>query len=234
MNPAIMENLTIVARRLNGLGLNDLVFVGGATIGLLLTDEAAPSVRPTLDIDVVTSTGTRSSYYELEARLRAEGFVQPVGEGIPICRWLIDGVPVDVMPTDEALLGFSNRWYKPLVEHAFLMELPEGEAIRVASAPYVVATKLEAFYGRGRGDYRVSHDLEDIIILLDGRSELGAEIASAANDVRTYIAEAFGAFLRNPEFVDSIQGYLDPDEASQAREPIIRERMERIRDSKHS
>lgn len=234
MNAVVMENLAIVARRLNGLELNDLVFVGGATIGLLLTDEAAPKVRSTLDVDVVTPTATRSAYYELEAKLRAAGFVQAVGEGIPICRWLIEGVPVDIMPVDEALLGFSNRWYRPLVEHALPVELPTGETIRVASAPYIVATKLEAFNGRGRGDYRVSHDLEDIIILLDGRSELGAEIASAANDVHTFIAQSFEALLRSPEFVDAIPGYLDPDEASQAREPLIRERMERIRDSQRA
>jgi len=228
-----MENLAIVARRLNDLGLNDVVFVGGATIGLLLTDEAAPKVRSTLDVDVVTPTATRSAYYALEAKLRAAGFEQPFGEGIPICRWLIEGVPVDIMPVDEALLGFSNRWYRPLVEHALPMELPTGETIRVASAPYIVATKLEAFNGRGRGDHRMSHDLEDIIVLLDGRPELGAEIASAPNDAREFIAQTFGALLRNPEFVDAIPGYLDPDEASQAREPLIRERMERIRDSQH-
>ncbi len=233
MNAAILENLTIVARRLHDLGLNDLVFVGGATIGLLLTDEAAPMVRPTLDVDLVTSAATRSAYYELEAKLRAGGFVQLVGEGIPICRWLIEGVPVDVMPIDETLLGFSNRWYKSLVDHALPMDLPGGETIRVASAPYLVATKLEAFKNRGRGDYRVSHDLEDIIILLDGRSELDAEIASAAHDVRTFIAESFGVLLQSSEFVDSIPGYLDADEASQAREPLIRARMERIWHSKH-
>lgn len=233
MNTAIMENLAVVARRLNDLGLHELVFVGGATIGLLLTDEVAPRVRPTFDVDVVTSAATRSAYYELEATLRAEGFVQPIGEGVPVCRWLIGGVPVDVMPIDEAILGFSNRWYGSLVEHAVYIQLPNGVTIRVASAPYVVATKLEAFDGRGCGDYRVSHDLEDIIILLDGRSELSSEIAAAPNDVRTYIAETFGALLSNSEFVDSIPGYLDSDVASQGREPLIRKRIAQIRDLKH-
>lgn len=230
MSFKVMQNLTTVARRLKSLGLDDVVYVGGAIIGLLLTDEAAPGVRPTLDVDVVTPVASRSAYHEIEARLRAEGFVQPIGEGIPICRWNIDGVPVDIMPIDEAILGFSNRWYGSLVRHAVPLTLPNGETIRVASATYALATKLEAFYGRGGSDYRVSHDLEDILILLDGRRELAAEIASAAEDVRTYIAEKFGSLLETAEFVDSIPGYLDPDDASQAREPLIRERMKSIKE----
>src|SRR5690625_4259712 len=114
------------------------------------------------------------------------------------------------------------------------MQLPDGTPIRVASAPIIIATKLEAFYGRGGGDYRVSHDLEDIIILLDGHAGLHTEVQQAPKEVRIYIAETFRNLLDTPEFVDSIPGYLDPDDASQARAPLIRQRMEQIGDIDHN
>lgn len=41
-----------------------------------------------------------------------------------------------------------------------------------AAAPYFCATKLEAFGGRGKNDYLASHDLEDLITVVDGRPEL--------------------------------------------------------------
>ena len=48
------DNLSYVARQLSKLGVTDEVFVGGATIGLYLTDPAAPEPRFTFDVDVVT------------------------------------------------------------------------------------------------------------------------------------------------------------------------------------
>lgn len=230
MNASILQNLEVVARNLGRLGLDDVVFVGGATIGLYLTDPAAPEVRPTQDVDVVVPTESRSYYHELEEKLRNAGYQQPIGDDQPICRWVIEGVAVDVMPMDEGVLGFSNRWYRGVVEHAVETELPGGAEVRVATAPFAVASKLEAFKGRGGGDYRFSHDLEDVIVLIDGRAELISEIANAPSDVRLFIAKEFESLLSNSEFVDSIPGYLDADEASQGRVPLVRARMQKIRD----
>jgi hypothetical protein len=75
---------------------------------------------------------------------------------------------LDVMPTDETILGFSNRWYKPAIEAAAVVEV-EGFVLRVVTTPYFIGTKLEAFRGRGRGDFYASSDLEDIVTVLDGR-----------------------------------------------------------------
>ena len=44
------------------------------------------------------------------------------------------------------------------------------------TAPYFLATKFEAFHGRGNSDYRMSHDLEDIVTVIDGRPELASEV----------------------------------------------------------
>lgn len=100
-----------VAERLGDLR-KQVVFLGGAVTGLLLTDAAAPEARFTEDVDVVVSIGSYSEYSRLEEALRDLGF-QNARDVIcrVICRWSIANVLVDIMPADEAILGFSNRWY---------------------------------------------------------------------------------------------------------------------------
>jgi len=51
-------------------------------------------------------------------------------------------------------------------------------------APYFLATKLEAFDGRGKGDYLSSHDIEDIVAVLDGRPEILDELLKASKSYR--------------------------------------------------
>lgn len=209
------------------LGIEDSVFVGGATISLYLTDSAAPEPRYTFDVDLITPVASRRAYHALEARLRDAGH-QPDPSG-PICRWLIDGIQVDLMPPYEDILGFSNRWYEGLVAHAQSLVLPDNTPIKYASTPYLLATKLEAFSNRGHGSYVESPDLEDIIIVLDGREEVVAELGGSPEDVRTYVATTFGALLDTQAFLEALPGHLMPDAASQARADIILKRMETIR-----
>jgi len=111
-----VENLATAARLLGELA-DEVVFVGGAATGLLLTDPAAPDVRPTLDVDVVVEVASRTAYYRFEERLREHGFLEAPEEEV-ICRWKHrEGkIILDVMPTDEGILGFSER---PLVSTDF-------------------------------------------------------------------------------------------------------------------
>lgn len=127
------------------------------------------------------------------------------------------GTKLDVMPLDEKILGFSNRWYKPAIDSAKEFEIEPEIRIRVITAPYFCATKLEAFRGRGKGDYLTSHDLEDLVTVVDGRPELMDELRSAPDDLRSYIAGALLPMLKESRFIDALPGYLLPDEASQAR-----------------
>jgi len=96
-------------------------------------------------------------------------------------------------------------------------EIERDIRIRVVTAPYFCATKLEAFKGRGKGDYLASHDLEDLLTVVDGRPELLDELRSAPEDVRSCIADAVGHMLKARQFIDALAGYLLPDSASQAR-----------------
>ncbi|HVS21803.1 MAG TPA: hypothetical protein VHD88_08135, partial [Pyrinomonadaceae bacterium] len=137
--------------------------------------------------------------------------------GAPICRWQHGQIKLDLMPLDEGILGFSNRWYKPAMDSAQTFEIERDVRIRVVTAPYFCATKLEAFKGRGKGDYFASHDLEDLITVVDGRRELLDELRSVSEDVRSYIAGAIGQMMKARQFIDALPGYLLPDSASQAR-----------------
>ena len=132
------------------------------------------------------------------------------------------------MPLDEKILGFSNRWYKPALDSALVHELEPDLSLRVVTGVYFCATKLEAFAGRGKGDYQSSHDLEDFIAVVDGRAELVKEIHSGPEDVRAYIAAEIRNLLAATEFLDALPGYLLPDQASQARVSILVERLQKI------
>ncbi len=139
--------LTIVAERLGDALREEMVFVGGAVAGLLITDPAMPAIRSTEDVDLICQVLVRADYYRIEAALRERGFAQDMQPKAPICRWRIGHVAVDVMPTLESILGFSNRWYPLALETAQTVSLPGGQPIRLITAPAFLATKLGLLMG---------------------------------------------------------------------------------------
>ncbi len=225
-NPNI-EILTVAVDRLGPVA-DELVFLGGCATGLLITDPAAPSVRITTDVDVITEVTTVRDYYQLSERLRQRGFAEDQSEGAPVCRWKLESTILDVMPTKPDLLGFGNQWYEPAMASAKSVELPSGKSIRMVPAPYFLATKLEAFDGRGKGDYLLSHDIEDIVAVLDGRPEILDETQRASKRLQTYLAHRFSTLLKTREFLEALAGHLPGDPASQGRMPLIKERIEAI------
>lgn len=219
--------LTAVVRALGALR-DRFVFVGGCATGMLLTDVAAAPVRATQDVDVIVEVLTLADYHALERELERAGFAHDRSPDAPVCRWVVANCLLDVMPTDERILGFANRWFGEAIRTAALVRLPSGEAIRLVTPPMFLATKLEAFRTRGRGDFRASHDLEDIVTVVDGRPELPREVLASAPSVRTYLASEIGTLLQNAAFIQALPGHLPGDEASQARAPLIRDRFREI------
>jgi hypothetical protein len=162
--------------------------------------------------------------------LRAHGFKEDVSEGAPICRWKAENVLLDVMPTDTRILGFGNKWYIPAMENAEVFDLSPSRQIRIVSAPYFLITKLEAFEGRGGGDYQTSHDMEDIIAVLDGRPEIVAEINQLDSDLSRELSKRFKIVLAKSRFIDAVSGHMPPDDASQARVSIVINMLKEIAD----
>lgn len=219
-------NVELLERAVVALGplLSEVTFVGGATVGQWLSDEAAPGARPTNDVDVVVELASKSQLDAFGGRLRERQFREDFESGV-ICRWLhgdrLDPLVVDVMPTESAILGFANVWQARGIPFAQRLELPSGAAIRAIPPPYLVATKLEAFRGRGKGDFGASHDLEDVISLVDGRPELVDECRAAASELREYVATEVRALLAEERFVDTLGWHLRPDSASQGRLSLV-------------
>ena len=76
-----LENIRMLELAAEQLGeLLEEVFVGGATVELWITDEAAPEFRPTDDIDVVVEITTVRDYHRFEKRVREAGFEHDPGE----------------------------------------------------------------------------------------------------------------------------------------------------------
>jgi predicted nucleotidyltransferase len=222
-----IAKLQLVAHALGPLR-EQVVFVGGCAVGLLITDEAAAPVRVTLDVDLVVSVSALSAYHGVEKELSQLGFKRDMAAEAPICRWRYRGLEVDVMPTDPGILGFANRWYPLAVSSAKSFELPGGEAIRLIAAPVFVATKFEAHADRGGGDLLASHDLEDIVNVIDGRPSLLDEIALSPDELRKYLAERCGALLATPLFADYLPGLIAPGEDRADRAQWVYERIQTI------
>lgn len=219
--------LTRVARALGAL-CDELVFVGGCATGLLVTSVRAQVVRMTEDVDLVAQVATVREYHDMEARIQALGFVHDLSPDAPICRWRCQGIKVDLMPSVEGVLSFHNRWYPLAIETARPMALNEGLTIRLIDAPAFVATKLEAFKGRGNGDFLLSHDLEDIVAVVDGRPGLIDEVRAAPEELRRYLADEFGAMMSTPAFLEALAGHLPGDAMSQRRLPGLMATLKRL------
>ena len=152
--------IKVVANALDSLK-EKVVFVGGATISLY-PDKPVLEVRPTDDVDVLIEILNYSYRVELEEKLRSIGFSHDIESGV-ICRYQIKGIIVDIMPTNDPSIGFSNIWYPEGFENAINYQIDERSNIKILSAPYFIATKLEAHKDRGQNDGRTSQDFEEII-----------------------------------------------------------------------
>lgn len=198
-----------------------VLFVGGATVGLLLSDPAAPRPRPTYDVDLVVELdGLAALQGELREALRARGFRESLAAEDPICAWRLGDLRVDLLPTRAEILGFTNRWYGSARVHADRVDLGGLEILRI-DAPHFLATKLEAFAGRGGDDVYASHDLEDVVVLVDGRPELVTELAMAPSELRAFVAETLKGLLERRDFRDALSGHVQ----DAGRDRIVRDRL---------
>ena len=204
--------------------LPEVVFVGGSTLDLIVTDQGSAPIRSTYDVDVIVAADY-ADYSAFCDRLRDIGFDNDTRPGAPLCRFLHGVLMLDVMSTDKSALGFSNRWYEGAIQTAVSAPLPSGKVIRLIAAPFFLGTKMEAFYDRGENDYYMSHDLEDFIAVVDGREQLLDELAAAPMELRKYLGESTAKLLATERFLDALPGYVPGDSISQRRVQIIIERM---------
>lgn len=218
--------ITRVAEALGPELLQEMAFVGGCTTGLLLTDAfSQEQVRHTEDVDLIVHVIGQVGLAQLQAKLSQQGFVHDmVNPDSPICAMRLRDMRVDFMPDDETVLGFSNQWYAQALQSAQPCTLPDSAlTIRLVTPPYFVATKLEAYKGRGNNDPLGSRDIEDILTLVDGREELLRELQQAPGTLRTYVAQELKPLLMHEMFDYAVNSAAGND---RAREQLIFERLE--------
>ena len=217
--------IKIVAEGLMPL-MEPVIFVGGATVGLYIDAPAVPEIRMTQDVDCVVEVDFLRMTL-LTEKLIAAGFTPtpPV-----ICRYAYRGIVVDIMPADSKVFGFSNRWYSDAISRRQPYRLSQERLVYVFSFPDFVATKLEAFNGRGSLDWLVSSDLEDIIAVLDGRTTAETELIATSGPLGEYIRAQFGTMLSNAGFDDILSGHLGayPGQLNEQRAQRVRVLMERV------
>lgn len=190
----------------------EVVFVGGATVSLYANAVAAET-RPTDDIDVVIELASYSGYAAIEDRLRIAGFVNDIESGI-VCRYQVQGITVDIMPTEPEVIGFSNKWYPEGFRNAVTVPL-DDIAVKIFSLPYFIASKLEAFKSRGENDYRFSSDFEDIVYVLENGVDAEKLLIDSPASVKKYLKKEFDLLLNDPNLEEGLYAHVEPVTAVQ-------------------
>jgi predicted nucleotidyltransferase len=201
-----------------------VVFVGGCATGLLVDNTALMDVRPTEDVDAIVEVASLAAYHRVAAGLMERGFKQTLADNTPPFRWFWNRMQLDLVPLDEKVLGFANPWYRVGYEAALTVELADGLRVRHLSAPHFLATKFEAFKDRGKNDVYLSHDLEDIMTVMEGRTAVAQEMAAAHVAVRQHVGQSVAVLLAMPDFHNALPGLLSDPE----REPTVKTRLAQI------
>jgi predicted nucleotidyltransferase len=204
-----LENLTrikVVYDALEELG-DQVIFVGGATVSLY-GDKVSAEIRPTYDVDILIELIDYNGYAGIEEKLRNKGFVNDWECGV-ICRYKVQGIIVDVMPTSEKILGFTNRWYKDGYSKANQYKIDNKYTVKIFSPEYFLAAKLEAFNGRGKGDGRMSTDFEDIVYILNNRTAIWKELTASEKNLKQYMQEEFIKLLDQKYIGEWISAHLE-------------------------
>lgn len=188
---------------------NEVVFVGGATTCLYVDPDISEEIRPTEDVDCVIEITTKGEYDRFQEKLRAKGFTHDTSKGAPICRFKFhDLLTLDVMPNDKKILGFTNSWYDEGVKNKELKSLGDKK-IFAFSLPYFLASKHEAYLGRGQTDPRISSDLEDIILIIDGIKNFDLAQYNTSTKLKNYLSDMGKTFVANKFIQEAIEGFLN-------------------------
>jgi hypothetical protein len=145
--------------------------------------------------------------------IHRKGFKRSSKKGDPTCRWYIDTIQFDIVPIVPCGTHTSNRWYEKSLDN--IQEIKLGSTqIRHLDPVFFIASKLEAFYDRGEPNNLISanlddnHDLEDIIILIDGRSNILQEIKQSNESVMGFIKSKFLEISQLSDIEDYIRNCL--------------------------
>ncbi len=198
-----------------------VVFVGGATVSLYINDPAADDVRPTKDVDISLAIVSLGELEAIREKLTRKGFKQSPEDDV-ICRFRYEDIKVDVMSTKAVGWAPANPWFAPGFTQRETVAIKD-QKIQILPLPYFLASKFSAFNDRGAKDPRTSHDFEDIVYVMDNRTDIIEKLTKLPDDVAPYLADQFQSILDDRVMQEAIFGNLYYE--------IRRERYERIIES---
>ncbi|WP_259016267.1 hypothetical protein [Emticicia fluvialis] len=203
-----IERLRIIANALLPIK-NKIVFVGGAVVSLYADDLSKEDVRITDDIDVVVEVISRGDYSDIEEQIRSLGFKNDIDSNV-ICRYKFLGITVDIMPNEEGILGFSNKWYIEGVKNSIDFSLDQETSIQIFPVAYFISSKLEALKSVRHGkDYRWNSDFEDIIYIFNNCTKISESILQSDKPVKEFVKFELEKLLRRPNIEEEIIAHLE-------------------------
>jgi hypothetical protein len=218
-----LDVVSLIAQALGDLN-NAVVFVGGAVISIYADDPAAGEIRPTQDIDLMVKL-LDLNQQELDVKLAERGF-HPDSQGHAICAYKYNDIAVDIMASTDSMRGPTNRWYEVGFDSIQKVEV-KGASIQILSAPCYLATKFEAYNHRGGGDYRTSHDFEDIVYVIDNRITIVDEVCEADKRIKDFLISELEKILNTPYAEEVLSAHLHPL-IQENRYPILLAKINKI------
>lgn len=201
-NREVIKKISLALGEMN----ERVIFVGGATIGFFINDLAAEDVRATKDVDITIEIATLGEQEFIRQELAKKGFIQSPEDNMT-CRFRYDNIIVDVMSTKEVGWAPANPWFSLGFTQKETVQLGD-QIIQLLPLPYFIASKFAAYNGRGGIDPRTSHDFEDIVYIIDNRTDFVDQIRKAPIDVRPYLKEQLGLILENNALQEAVLGNL--------------------------
>lgn len=214
VNLDAIEEVAIALEEIN----DEVIYVGGAIISLYVNEESAEQPRPTKDIDVSVQISSYSQMDQLRERLSKKTIYPEPTEDV-MYRYSYEDILIDFIPFEETSLGPTNRWLKPGFKKAFPVKLGKA-VIKILPVGYFLASKWEAFKNRG-ADPRMSHDFEDIIYIIDNRSNILDDIVQADIEVQSFLKGMSDDILSHYSLNEIIECHLNPLVASERRDIVI-------------
>lgn len=202
INRRVIHKISVALGEMN----ERVVFVGGTTVGLYINDPAADDVRPTKDVDISFAIASISDLESIREELMRKGFIQSTEDDV-VCRFRYEDIKVDVMSTKAVGWAPANPWFSKGFSRRETTNISD-QKIKILPLPYFLASKFSAYNDRGAKDPRTSHDFEDIIYVLDNRTDIVEQLAKAPDDVRSYLVGQFQTILDDRDMHEAILGNL--------------------------
>ena len=135
----------------------------------------------------------------------------PTREGL-----ILEDICFDANPEKWYKIGFNDLWKVKV----------ETQEINILKAPCYLATKFEAFNSRGK-DYRTSHDMEDIIYILDNRLAIVKEIEETEESIKSFLINQLNIIIEKRMLEEVLMAHIHPLMIDE-RKPIVLEKISQI------